>query len=311
MRFSAANVPDQSGKFIVVTGGNGGTGLETATVLAAKGASVLIAARDERKGQRALAVLRRAGPGAKVSFERLDLSSQADVARFAEGRLAEGRPIDVLINNAGIMALPQRQVSVDGHELQLATNFLGHFALTARLLPLLRGGRTVQLSSIRHRPGRIHIADLNLESGYSGWKAYDQSKLAMLMFALELDRRSRANDWGVTSVAAHPGYARTGLIGAGPLEKRPVSRLVFSLVYRPFIEPLISHSAADGTLPILMAATQEDVQPGGYFGPTKGNEMKGPAGPVGMMPQARDEAMATQLWNAAERLTGVRFGAPK
>ncbi len=308
MRYSPADVPDQTGKFVIITGGNGGTGFEAAKVLAVKNAEVLIAARDAKKGERAVQDIRRLTPGAQVRFERLDLSSQADVARFAEARLAEGRRIDVLINNAGIMALPKRQTSVDGHELQLATNFLGHFALTARLLPLLKGGRTVQLSSIKHRSGRIHLDDLNLERGYGDWKAYDQSKLAMLMFALELDRRSRANGWGVTSVAAHPGYARTGLIGAGPLGTRPVSRFMFSVVYRPFIEPLISHSAADGALPILMAATAPDVSPGGYYGPTTGKELKGPAGPVGMKPHARDEAVAAALWEAAERLTGVRFG---
>jgi len=308
MRYSPSDVPDQTGRFMIVTGGNGGTGFETAKVLAAKGAEVLIAARDTKKGERAVQEIRRLKSGAQVRFEPLDLSSQADVARFAAVRLAEARRIDVLINNAGIMALPQRRTSIDGHELQLATNFLGHFALTARLLPLLKGGRTVQLSSIKHRSGRIHLDDLNLERGYGDWKAYDQSKLAMLMFALELDRRSRANGWGVTSVAAHPGYARTGLIGAGPLGTRPVSRFMFSVVYRPFIEPLISHSAADGALPILMAAAAPDVSPGGYYGPTTGKELKGPAGPVGMRPHARDEAVAAALWEAAERLTGVRFG---
>lgn len=308
MRYSPADVPDQTGRSVIITGGNGGTGYETAKVLALRGAEVLLAARDGAKGARAVAEIRRARPDAQVRFETLDLSSQADVARFAEARLAEGRPIDVLINNAGIMALPGRQTSIDGHELQLATNFLGHFALTARLLPLLRGGRTVQLSSIRHRPGRIHLDDLNLERGYSAWKAYDQSKLAMLMFALELYRRSHARGWGVTSVAAHPGYARTGLIGAGPLGSRPVAQLLFRTIYRPFIEPLVSHSAADGALPILMAATTPDALPGGYYGPTTGAELKGPAGPVGMKPHARDEPVAAALWEAAERLTGVRFG---
>lgn len=308
MRYSPADVPDLSGRFVIVTGGNGGTGFEAAKVLAARGADVLIAARDIRKGENAVREIRKLRPDARVGFEALDLSSQADVARFAQARLAEGRMIDILINNAGVMALPKRQTSRDGHELQLATNFLGHFALTGRLLPLLRGGRTVQLSSIRHRNGRIHLDDLNLEREYSAWKAYDQSKLAMLMFALELDRRSSANGWGITSVAAHPGYARTGLIGAGPLGTRPVSRFMFSVVYRPFIEPLISHSAADGALPILLAATASDVSPGGYYGPTTGMELKGPAGPVGMRPQARDKTVASALWQAAESLTGVTFG---
>jgi NAD(P)-dependent dehydrogenase (short-subunit alcohol dehydrogenase family) len=165
----------------------------------------------------------------------------------------------------------------------------------------------VQLSSIRHRPGRIHLDDLNLEQGYKDWKAYDQSKLAMLMFALELNRRSRANGWGITSTAAHPGYARTGLIGSGPLGQRPIARFFFLTIFRPFIEPLISHSAADGALPILMAATLPDVSPGGYYGPTTGKELKGPAGLVGMKPHARDEAVAAALWAKAERFTGVTF----
>lgn len=308
MRFTVADIPDQTGRLLIVTGGNGGTGFETAKALAQCGAEVIIAARDAKKGERAVNAIRKARPGATARFEALDLSSLASVSAFARKRLEEARPIDGLVNNAGVMALPKRLISVDGFELQLATNFLGHFALTGRLLPLLRGGRTVQLSSIKHRSGRIHLDDLNLERGYTSWKAYDQSKLAMLMFALELDRRSQSGGWGVTSLAAHPGYARTGLIGAGPLGARPVSRFFFQTVYRPFIEPLISHSAADGALPILMAATLPDVSPGGYYGPTTGKELKGPAGPVGMRPQARDEATAAALWETAERMTGVRFG---
>ena len=214
----------------------------------------------------------------------------------------------MLINNAGVMALPTRQVSEDGFELQLATNYLGHFALTGLVLPLLKAGkaRTVQLSSIAHRDGRIHLDDLQVEA-YRPWKAYAQSKLAMLMFALELDRRSRAHGWGLTSVAAHPGYARTALIENGPLTGRPVSRLGMKLIYRPLIEPLISHSAADGALPILMAATAE-VEAGGYYGATRLNELRGPAGRVGMRPWAKDATVAARLWEASEALTGVRWG---
>lgn len=308
-RFTAAQVPDQTGRLIVITGANSGTGFEAARVLAAKGAEVVVAARNATKAEAAIARIRRETPAANVRFEDLDLSRQTSV-RAAAGRLtAQGRPIDVLINNAGVMALPARQVSEDGFELQLATNYLGHFALTGLLLPLLQAGnaRTVQLSSIAHRQGRIHLDDLQVED-YRPWKAYAQSKLAMLMFALELDRRSQANGWGITSVAAHPGYARTALIANGPLTGRPVSRLGMSLIYRPLIEPLVSHSAAAGALPILMAATSPDVKPGGYYGATRLNELRGPAGPVGMRPWARDEAVAARLWEESERLTGVRWG---
>lgn len=309
-RFTSRDVPDQAGRRIIITGANSGTGLEATKVLAAKGAEVVMAVRNAAKGDAARAAVLRAAPTANVRVEILDLASQGSVAAFAERRLAEGLAVDVLINNAGVMALPERQESADGHELQLATNFLGHFALTARLLPLLTAGRArvVQLSSIAHRQGRIHLKDVNLTTGYTPWKAYAQSKLAMLMFALELDRRSRAEGWGLTSVAAHPGYARTDLIANGPLASSSAFvRAGFRYVFRPFIEPLVSHSQADGALPILLAATGR-VEPGGYYGATRLNELKGPAGPAEIKPWAKDEAVAKALWAEAERLTGVRFG---
>lgn len=309
-RFTSRDVPDQAGRRIIITGANSGTGLEATKVLAAKGAEVVMAVRNAAKGDAARAAVLRAAPTSNVRVEILDLASQGSVAAFAERRLAEGLAVDVLINNAGVMALPERQESADGHELQLATNFLGHFALTARLLPLLTAGRArvVQLSSIAHRQGRIHLKDVNLTTGYTPWKAYAQSKLAMLMFALELDRRSRAEGWGLTSVAAHPGYARTDLIANGPLASSSAFvRAGFHYVFRPFIEPLVSHSQADGALPILLVATGR-VEPGGYYGATRLNELKGPAGPAEIKPRAKDEAVAKALWAEAERLTGVRFG---
>jgi len=308
-RFTAAQVPDQTGRLIVITGANSGTGFEAARVLAAKGAEVVIAARNAVKAEEAMAHILRETPSARLRFEALDLSRQASVRAAAERLNAQGRPVDVLINNAGVMALPTRQVSEDGFELQLATNYLGHFALTGLILPLLKAGRarTVQLSSIAHRQGRIHLDDLQVEA-YRPWKAYAQSKLAMLMFALELDRRSRANGWGLTSVAAHPGYARTALIENGPLVGSSAGRAFHRAVFRPLIEPLISHSAADGALPILMAATAPDIRPGGYYGATRLRELKGPAGEVGMKPWARDEGVAGALWERSEALTGVRFG---
>lgn len=309
--WTTANIPDQTGKLAIVTGSTGGTGYETALELARKGGEVIVAARNPAKGEDAIRRIRRSVAGASVRFEPLDLASQASVTAFAEKRLAEGRPVHILVNNAGVMALPKREVTVDGFEMQLATNYLGHFALTAKLLPLLKAGqaRVVQLSSIAHRRGRVRFDDLNYERQYKGWPVYAQSKLAMLMFGLELDRRSAAHGWGVTSVVAHPGYARTGLIGNGPLTGRPVSRAVMGLLYRPFIEPLISHSQQAGALPILMAATEPSVKGGAYLGATRMNELKGPPGPAKAEPQALDIAAAARLWDVTQDLLGVRFAA--
>ena len=309
--FTLSDIPDQTGKLAIVTGANSGTGFETARALAARGAEVILATRSADRAEAAIGEIRRAQPQARLRFEPLDLASQASVAAFADRLLAEGRPIDILINNAGVMALPQRTVTADGFETQLATNYLGHFALTARLLPLLRRGqaRVVQLSSIVHRHGRIQLDDLQFEAAYKPWPAYAQSKLAMLMFGLELDRRNRANGWGLTSVAAHPGYARTGLIASGPMSRSAVARMVLRFLYRPLLEPLFSHSAAAGALPILMAATAPDVAGGTYFGPRDMREMKGPAGVGKIANRALDPEVASGLWEASETLTGVRFDA--
>lgn len=310
-RFTIRDIPDQTGRLAIVTGANSGTGYETAKALAAKGAEVIVASRSAERANAAIATLRREQPGARLRFEPLDLASLDSVASFAERLLVDGRPIDILVNNAGVMALPQRTVTGDGFETQLATNYLGHFALTARLLPLLQRGRArvVQLSSIVHRQGRIQLDDLQFETAYQPWPAYAQSKLAMLMFALELDRRSRANGWDLTSVAAHPGYARTDLIASGPMSRSAIARGVLRTLYRPFIEPLFSHSAADGALPILMAATAEGVSGGAYFGPRDMREMKGPAGVGRIEARALDTVVAARLWSASEALTGVGFSA--
>ncbi|QTN19077.1 SDR family oxidoreductase [Brevundimonas sp. AJA228-03] len=307
--WTTANIPDQTGKRAIVTGSTGGTGYETALELARKGAEIVIAARNPAKGEDAVRRIRRAVPTAQVRFEALDLADQASVVAFADRMLATGRPIDILVNNAGVMALPTREVTGDGFEMQLATNYLGHFALTARLLPLLTAGRArvVQLSSIAHRRGRIRFDDLNHATGYRAWPVYAQSKLAMLMFGLELDRRSAANGWGLTSVVAHPGYARTGLIANGPLVRAPFQRAVMAVILRPLIEPLISHSAAAGALPILMAATDPSVAGGAYVGATRLMELKGPPGPAKAEPQALDTAAAARLWEATEAMLGVRF----
>jgi len=310
MVWRVSDIPDLKGRLAIVTGSNSGTGYETALVLAGRGADVVLAARNAGKAADAREQILAACPGASVQIETLDLASQASVTGFAERLLEAGNPIDILVNNAGVMALPKRQVSVDGFELQMATNYFGHFALTARLLPLLTAGtaRVVQVSSIVHRQGQIRLPDLNHETGYRPWPVYAQSKLAMLMFALELARRSEAGGWGLTSVAAHPGYARTSLIENGPMVASAVARAGLKHVFRPFIEPMISHSAASGALPILLAATSPDVKPGDYFGPTRLNEMKGSPGPAEIRPHALDVEVAARLWSATERLVGVKFG---
>jgi NAD(P)-dependent dehydrogenase (short-subunit alcohol dehydrogenase family) len=303
--WTTADIPDLKGKLAVVTGATGGLGLETALVLAGKGAEVVLAARNSQKGAEAERLIRARHPKADVRFDRLDLGDLSSVAAFADRHLAAGRPIDLLINNAGVMALPKRQTTADGFEMQVGTNYLSHFALTGRLLPLLTAAkaRVVQLSSVAHRGGRIRLDDLNYRTGYRPWPVYQQSKLAMLMFAVELQRRSDALGWGLTSVAAHPGFARTDLIANGPAGGNGLVTWASGV-----LALLLSHSAADGAQPTLMAATLPDVAPGGYYGPQGWQEMKGPPGRAKIEPQALDAAVARALWQESERLTGVEYG---
>lgn len=302
--WTTLDMPDQTGKLALVTGATGGLGLETALALAGAGADVILAARNPSKGAQALAAIRDRHPGARVRFEPVDLADLGSVRALAERLVWEGRPIDILVNNAGVMDLPTRQTTADGHEMQLGVNYLSHFALTAALLPLLRQARArvVQLSSIAHRNGRIRLDDMNYEAGYRSWPIYEQSKLAMLMFAIELQRRSDAHGWGLTSVAAHPGLARTDLIANGPATRGPVHALVMRL----FIG-LTAQSAAAGALPTLMAATAPDVSPGGFYGPRGFQELRGPPGIAKAAPQAFDSDIASRLWDASERMTGAAF----
>jgi NAD(P)-dependent dehydrogenase (short-subunit alcohol dehydrogenase family) len=251
-----------------------------------------------------LARIRSLAPQAKLRLELLDLASLASVADFAKRLLAEGRPLDLLINNAGVMALPTRQTTADGFEMQLGTNYLGHYALTAQLLPLLRDApapRVVNLSSLAHQQGRIDFDDLQGEHRYRAWKAYSQSKLAMLMFALELQRRSDAQGWGLMSNAAHPGFARTELIPNGPGAKGVLWNI------SKLLQPLMSQSAAAGALPTLYAATSPDAKPSAYYGPNGFYELKGAPAPARIFAKARDTAVAARLWEVSEKLTGVAF----
>jgi len=291
----------------VVTGATGGLGYETAAGLARAGAHVVLAGRDAAKGQAALARLGRDVPGASVEFEMLDLANLASVHAFAGRMLAAQPALDTLVNNAGVMAPPARRTTADGFELQFGTNYLGHFALTARLMPaLLRaeaGARVVQVSSVAHRRGRIAWDDLQSGRRYNPWAAYSQSKLAMLMFALELARRAKAQGWPLVSVAAHPGWAATDLIANGLGGGTPgVKSRLLDTGFR-----LVAQSAADGARPLVYAAASPDAQAGGYYGPAGFREIKGSPGPARVMPQAQDIAAAERLWAVSETLTGVGF----
>jgi len=245
-------------------------------------------------------------PQAVIVFERLDLADLASVADFAGRMEALDQPIDLLINNAGVMAPPQRETTKDGFELQFGTNHLGHFALTGRLAPMLRAGnapRVTTVSSGAHHTGRIDFDDLQRTRRYSPWLAYSQSKLANLLFALELQRRSDAGGWGLMSNAAHPGYARTELIANGPGLDSLSSRIGSLLV-----APWASQSPADGALPQLFADTSPDAAAAGYYGPGRLFELVGPPEPARISRAAQDPAVAQRLWEVSEGLTHVKFG---
>ncbi|HEY0302961.1 MAG TPA: SDR family oxidoreductase [Rhizomicrobium sp.] len=298
MPWTAADIPDLSGKHAVVTG-TGGLGYETALELARHGAQVVLAGRNPDKGAQSVRSIQSAVPRARIAFEALDLASLASVAAFAGRMIARGTPLDILVNNAGIMAPPERRTTEDGFELQFGTNVLGHFALTAQLLPLLRQAPSPRLTTVSSgaaNQGAIDFADLQ-STDYQPWAAYCRSKLANLMLAFELQRRGDAGGWNILSNAAHPGYARTDLIPNGP---GPAFR-------NEELERTLSHSAADGARPQLFAATAPEAAPGGYYGPNGPRELIGDPAPAHVPPAARDAAAAARLWAAAERLTGALF----
>jgi NAD(P)-dependent dehydrogenase (short-subunit alcohol dehydrogenase family) len=303
LKWQVATMPMQTGRVAIVTGANSGIGYYTALELARAGAAVVLACRSEAKGMAALARIKGNYSGANVVFEGLDLASLASVSAFAARMKAAYGAVDLLINNAGVMALPARQVTADGFEMQLGVNFLGHFALTAQILPLLKAAkkpRVVNVSSLAHRRGEINLDDLQSEQNYRPWGAYCQSKLAMLMFSVGLQRRSETGAWGVAANAAHPGFARTELIANGP---GAGAMAALSNVVAPFI----SQSAAAGAWPTLYAATAPEATGGGYYGPSGLFELKGPPGPAKIMPLAKDMNVLKRLWERAEVLTSVSF----
>ncbi len=300
-KWTAAQIPDLRGRRAIVTGANSGLGLVTARELAAHGADVVLACRNTAKGEEALREIAAAAPGAAVELAELDLSSLASVQTFAERFLAEHDRLDLLVNNAGVMAPPRRETA-DGFELQLGTNHLGHFALTGRLIGAMAGredARVVTLSSNAHKFGRINFEDLQSERRYRRWAAYGQSKLADLMSALELDRRLRARGSTISSLAAHPGYAATNLqTAAAPIADRLVMQLT---------NVVMAQSADSGALPSLYAATQPGLEGGIYVGPDGVGEFRGHPHEVSPSRAARDPEAAARLWAISEELTGVHY----
>ena len=304
-KWSARDIPDQAGRVAVVTGANSGLGYATALELARAGATVVLACRDTAKGERAQAAIRQAAPAADTQLAELDLADLGSVRAFAANLVAQQPHLDVLINNAGVMA-PPRRLTTDGFESQIGTNHLGHFALTGLLLgPLLAAAepRVVTLSSGVHRIGRINFDDLQSERRYINWMAYGQSKLANLLFCFELQRRATEAGTALVSVAAHPGYAATNLQFAGPSHSYEKAIMAVG-------NKLIAQSAEMGALPTLYAATAPDLPGGSFVGPDGFMEQRGHPKVVTAAGRAYDQAAWRRLWAISEELTGVRYEFP-
>jgi NAD(P)-dependent dehydrogenase (short-subunit alcohol dehydrogenase family) len=303
--WTADDIPDLSGRTIVVTGGNSGIGYEAAREFARKRAEVILACRDLGKARTAAAQITASATGANVKVMELDLSNLASVRGFSDAFHLQHQALDVLVNNAGVMAIPYRQTA-DGFEMQFGTNHLGHFALTGLLLDRLLatdGARVVNVSSGAHRMGKIRFDDLQWKNGYRKWMAYGQSKLANLLFTLELQRKVDSAGRKLLAVACHPGYAATNLQAAGPrMQGSTMLESFFSLGNRVFAQ-----SAAMGALPTEYAAVAADVHGGDYIGPDGMAEMWGHPVHVGRSAAAQDAAAASRLWEVSEQLTNVHY----
>jgi NAD(P)-dependent dehydrogenase (short-subunit alcohol dehydrogenase family) len=308
----AVTVADLSGKLAVVTGSNSGLGLGLTTRLSAAGADVIMAIRNPAKGEAAIEQIRATVPDAKLTIKSLDLSSLASITALGGELNAEGRPIDILINNAGIMQPPSRETTADGFELQFGGNHLGHFALTGHLLPLLRAAtnpRVTSLSSLAARLGGINFDDLQWEKRYSPTGAYAQSKSANLMFATELDRRSRREGWGIVSDAAHPGFTKTNLQSSGPSHGKDSPTLLarFYGASRQ-LASFMWQEVDEGIQPALYGAVSPDAQGGAFYGPRGFLEAAGGGVKHARIPgHCRSEADCRRLWEVSEQLTGVSY----
>lgn len=299
--WTSTDIPSQTGKLAIVTGANSGIGWHTALELARKGAEVILAARTEQKGREAVARIHEQLPKAKLRFELLDLASLKSVHAFA-AKVSTEPKLDLLVNNAGVMAVPKRQVTEDGFERQFGTNFLGPFALTGLLIPMLLRSSSPRVTTVSSGAANMGLKRINFEdpqwkSGYGPWKAYCQSKLADLLFTQELARRSAGTP--LLSDAAHPGYARTNLQTSGPERTTSLPERVFASI--------ASQDAAHGALPTLRAATATDAHPRDYYAPSRFFQLKGDPILVPVPKPALDETAARRLWELSEQLTGVQW----
>ncbi|MDT7711745.1 MAG: hypothetical protein QOG46_434 [Pseudonocardiales bacterium] len=303
-------VPDQSGKLAVVTGANSGTGKETTRRLAGAGARVVMAVRTVTKGEQARAEILAQYPHAQLEVRRIDLADLASVKEFVDGLLADGAPLDLLVNNAGVMAPPTRMTTAEGFELQMGSNFLGPFALTVRLLPLMlavEAPRVATMSSLAAHYGRIRFQDMQWERQYRPNLAYAQSKLADLMLTQHLAAVAAQRGWSLMSTAAHPGYTRTNLQTAGPSLGRDKPTRLYALLSAVDIVP--SQGVEQGAEPLLHAATSPEAVAAGYYGPGGRFGLVGPTVIARPPRRALDPAINAQLWAQAERLTGVGLPA--
>lgn len=303
-RWTQAQMPSQAGRTFLVTGANSGIGYQAALAFAGNGARVLMGCRSRSKGTEALERLQREIPTAQAEVVDLDVASLHSIRTFAKAYVASGEPLHVLVNNAGVMALPDRQLTEDGFERQFGTNHLGHFALTGLLLPALRKvemSRVVTVASLAHRNGRMDWDNLQSERDYVPWNAYNASKLANILFAKELNRRAHKAGVPLVSVAVHPGISRTSIFENGPGTAGLKAKIIQTLA------PVLTQDDKMGALPTEYAATSSAVKGGEYIGPDGFGELKGYPRVVTPRPQALDEAAGERLWQVSEQLTGITY----
>jgi NAD(P)-dependent dehydrogenase (short-subunit alcohol dehydrogenase family) len=298
-------IPDLTGRHAVVTGASDGIGLAIATRLAAAGAELTLPVRNQAKGDAAVQHVRGRHPGAKITTHVMDLASLASVAGFGERLRADGAPIHILVNNAGVMTPPERQTTTDGFELQLGTNHLGHFALTAHLLPLLKDGqaRVTSQTSVAARSGSINWDDPNWERAYDGMRAYKQSKIAVGLFALELDRLSRLHGWGVTSTISHPGVAPTNLLAARPEVGRAEDTREVRVIRWLSRRGILAGTVETASLPALLAATTPSAATDHLYGPQGLGRTSGRPGTEKVWKPFRDAEHAQRLWSLSQQMT--------
>ncbi len=301
--WTTSNIPQRNDGLAVITGSTEGIGFEDALALSSAGWNVVMMGRNAQKGAESIAKIHQINPRAKVSFEKIDLADLSSIKSFAFRMASKGQAIDLLINNAGVMTPPKRLETADGFELQFGTNHIGHFALTAQLLPSLRkspSARVVTVSSVANREGIIDFDDLQSKSSYVPMKAYAQAKLANLMFALELQRQSEKRGWGITSIASHPGVSRTNLLitGAGRWSLPGIARTFLPFLFQP---------SSQGALPTLYASTSPEAEGGVYYGPNKMGETRGFPAIAKIPAQAEDVNASLKLWQISQNLAKVEF----